>query len=86
MQCCAVQLDAQSRARAWFGAAVAMHMQQEHDAAIHTFGKAAEAAQTGAWRGQAAAGQAQQWHAEAGGWCGLGVERERAPIHAWLRR
>ncbi|EFN57373.1 hypothetical protein CHLNCDRAFT_142761 [Chlorella variabilis] len=40
------QLDAQSRARAWFGAAVAMHMQQEHDAAIHTFGKAAEAAQT----------------------------------------
>ena len=41
-----MQLDAQSRARAWFGAAVAMHMQREHDTAIDAFGKAADAAQT----------------------------------------
>ncbi|KAL4859761.1 ALBINO3-like protein 2 [Chlorella vulgaris] len=38
------QLDAQSRARSWFGAAVAMHMQGEHDTAISAFGKAAAAA------------------------------------------
>jgi tetratricopeptide (TPR) repeat protein len=39
-----LQLDAQSRARSWFGAAVAMHMQGEHDTAISAFGKAAAAA------------------------------------------
>lgn len=44
----ALQLDAQSRARSWFGSAVALHMQGEDDTAIDAFQKAADAAQTGA--------------------------------------
>ncbi|KAL4444895.1 hypothetical protein ABPG77_003945 [Micractinium sp. CCAP 211/92] len=40
------QLDAQSRAKCWFGAAVAMHMQREDEAAIEAFQKAAQGAQT----------------------------------------
>ncbi|PSC76493.1 ALBINO3 chloroplastic [Micractinium conductrix] len=40
------QLDAQSRARSWFGAAVALHMQGEDDTAIDAFKKAADAART----------------------------------------
>ncbi|KAL4448090.1 hypothetical protein ABPG75_005309 [Micractinium tetrahymenae] len=40
------QLDPQSRAKCWFGAAVAMHMQREDEAAIDAFRKAAQGAQT----------------------------------------
>lgn len=45
--CPCMQLDAQSRAKCWFGAAVAMHMQREDEAAIEAFQKAAQGAQTG---------------------------------------
>lgn len=44
-----LQLEQQMRARAWFGAAVAMHMQQEDETAIDAFKKAADVAQSGGW-------------------------------------
>lgn len=42
-----LQLDTHTRARCWFGAAVAMHMQGESETAVDVFKKAADGSQTG---------------------------------------
>lgn len=44
------------RARAWFGAAVAMHMQREDETAIDAFKKAADMAESGGRVGAALVG------------------------------